>query len=94
MPQYVIKLKDGPEDWHLAPIRGHSQVHKIFPFYPVDLAALEAHGVITVSQILETHLSRGMEKSVTPNLMTLLLLCPSTQTEILHAGISPKTISE
>jgi hypothetical protein len=39
--KYLIKLDDSPEDWHLAPIRGGTQVHKFFPFYPADLATLE-----------------------------------------------------
>jgi hypothetical protein len=51
MPQYLIKLEDSPEGWHLVPIRGHWQVHKIFPFYPAALATLETHCGITVSQI-------------------------------------------
>ncbi len=48
---YQTKLEDSPEDWHLSPIRGHSRVHKLFPFYPADLATLETHRITTVSQI-------------------------------------------
>jgi hypothetical protein len=48
---YLTKLEDSPEDWHLAPIRGHTRVHKLFPFYPANLATLETHRIFTVSQI-------------------------------------------
>jgi hypothetical protein len=41
MAKYLIKLEDSPEEWHLAPIRGHTRIHKLFPFYPADLATLE-----------------------------------------------------
>jgi hypothetical protein len=51
MANYLTKLEDSPEDWHLAPIRGHTRVHKLFPFYPADLATLETLGIYTVSQI-------------------------------------------
>jgi hypothetical protein len=46
---YLAKLENSLEDWHLAPIRGHTRVHKLFPFYPANLATLEIHGAITVS---------------------------------------------
>ncbi|RPH76440.1 MAG: reverse transcriptase family protein, partial [Planctomycetaceae bacterium] len=49
MSQYLELLEDSQEDWHLAPIRGHTQVNKLFPFYPADLATLAAHGLNTVS---------------------------------------------
>jgi hypothetical protein len=62
-----------PEDWrHLASIRFHTQVHKLFPFYPADLATLEAHGVNTVSQLSDTRLSGRIEKSESTDLMALL----------------------
>jgi hypothetical protein len=51
MANYLTKLEDSPEDWHLAPVRGHTRVHKLFPFYPADLATLEALRIYTVSQI-------------------------------------------
>jgi hypothetical protein len=51
---YLTKLESSPEDWHLAPIRGHTRNHKLFPFYPADFATLETHRIFTVSQILET----------------------------------------
>ncbi len=45
------------------PIRGHSQIHKLFPCYPSVLVLLQAHRVNTVSQLLDTHLSGGIEKT-------------------------------
>jgi hypothetical protein len=47
----LTKLKDSPEDWYLSPIRGHSRVYKLFPFYPADYATLETLRITTVSQI-------------------------------------------
>jgi hypothetical protein len=40
MALYLVKLEESPEDWHLAPVRGHTRIHKLFPLYPVDLATL------------------------------------------------------
>ncbi len=29
----LTKLEDSSEDWHIAPIWGHTQLHKFFLFY-------------------------------------------------------------
>ncbi len=74
MVQYLTKLEDSHEDWHLAPIQEHTQVHKLFPFYPADLANLEMHRITTVFQIFKTHQSRGINKLISPDLIPLLLV--------------------
>jgi hypothetical protein len=66
---FLVKLKKSREVWHLATIQGHSQVQKFFPFYPADLAALETHGIITVSQIFKTHFSGGIYKTISPAIL-------------------------
>jgi hypothetical protein len=71
---YMTKLEDSPEDWHLSPIRGHSRVHKLFPFYPADLATLETLRITTVSQIFDTHLSGRIDKATSPELLASLAL--------------------
>jgi hypothetical protein len=76
---YMTKLEDSPEDWHLSPIRGHSRVHKLFPFYPADLATLETLRITTVSQIFETHLSGRIDKSTSPELLASLAPYPALQ---------------
>jgi hypothetical protein len=53
MALYLTKLEDSLEAWHLAPIRGHTKVHKLFPFYPENLTTMETHGITMVSQIFE-----------------------------------------
>ncbi len=79
MAVYQTKLEEIPKDRHLVPIRGHTRVHKLFPFYPADLATMETHRTRTVSQIFEPHLTRGIEKSISPSLLTLLLPYPVLQ---------------
>jgi hypothetical protein len=37
---FLEKNEQDDEDWHLAPIWGHSLTHKLFPFYPADIASL------------------------------------------------------
>jgi hypothetical protein len=74
---YLTKLESSPEDWHLAPIRGHTRNHKLFPFYPADYATLETHRVVTVSQIFETHLSGQIDKTTSPELLTSLAPYPA-----------------
>jgi hypothetical protein len=32
MAKYLLKLEESPEEWHLVPVRGHSRIHKLFPF--------------------------------------------------------------
>jgi hypothetical protein len=46
MANYLTKLEDSPEDWHLAPVRGHTRIHKLFPFYPADLQHWRLSGSI------------------------------------------------
>ncbi len=79
MANYLTKLVDSPEDWHLAPVRGHTRVHKLFPFYPADLATLETLRIYTVSQIFDTHLSGRIDKSTSPELLASLAPYPALQ---------------
>ncbi len=58
----LVSLEDSAKDWHLDPLWGDSCVHKLFPFYPADIATLYAHWVNTVSHLFDTHLSGGIEK--------------------------------
>jgi hypothetical protein len=76
---YLTKLEDSPEDWHLSPIRGHSRVHKLFPFYPADYATLETLRNTTVSQIFDTHLSGRIDKATSPELLASLAPYPALQ---------------
>ncbi len=78
-PDFHIPLEDSPEDWHLAPIRGYTRIHKLFPFYPTDLATLDTHGITTISQLFEIHLSGRIDTSISPELLTLLTLYLSLQ---------------
>jgi hypothetical protein len=82
MAKYLTKLEESPEDWHIAPVRGHTRIHKLFPFYPADIATLETQGIITVSQLFETHLSGRIDKSVSPELMNSLSQYPALQHKI------------
>jgi hypothetical protein len=41
MADYLTKLEESPEDWHLAPIRGHTKFSKLLPLYPAEAATLE-----------------------------------------------------
>jgi hypothetical protein len=82
MANYLAKLEESPEDWHLAPIRGHTRVHKLFPFYPADLATLETLRIYTVSQIFDTHLSGGIDKSTSTELLAALAPYPGMQHKI------------
>jgi hypothetical protein len=82
MANYLTKLEDSPEDWHLAPIRGHTRIHKLFPFYPADLATLETLGITTVSQIFDTHLSGRIDKSASTELLASLAPYPALQHKI------------
>jgi hypothetical protein len=72
MAKYLIKFEDSPEDWHLAPVWRQTRIHKLFPFYPADIVTLETQGIITVSQLFETHLSRRINKSISSELMNSL----------------------
>jgi hypothetical protein len=68
MANFLKKIEDSHEDWHHAPIWGHSRSHKLFPFYPADIATLQTLQINTVSQIFETHLSGGIDKDISPDL--------------------------
>jgi hypothetical protein len=57
MADYLTKLEESPEDWHLAPIRGHTKFSKLLPLYPAEAATLEVQRMVTVSQLFDTHLS-------------------------------------
>jgi hypothetical protein len=77
MASFLRKLEDNHEDWHHAPIWGHSKTHKLFPFYPADIATLQSLRINTVSQIFETHISGGIDKDISPDLLTSLQDYPS-----------------
>jgi hypothetical protein len=79
MAEYLTKLEDSPEDWHLSAIRGHTKISKLFPLYPANIATLEVQRITTVLQIFETHLSGRIDKSISPELMTSLTLYPVLQ---------------
>ncbi len=74
---FLKKLEDSHEDWHHAPVWGHSRIHKLFPFYPADIATLQTLQINTVSQIFETHLSGGIDKDISPDKLTSLQDFPS-----------------
>jgi hypothetical protein len=79
MAAYLTKLEDNPEDWHLAPIQGHTKFSKLFPLYPAEAAMLEVKRLTTVSQIFDTHLSGRIDKSISPEVMNSLALYPMLQ---------------
>jgi hypothetical protein len=64
--QLLLKLEGSVEDWHLAPVWGHSRFHKLFPFYPADIATLQVLQINIVLQIFYSHLSGGIDKTVSP----------------------------
>ncbi len=76
LADYLTKLEDSPEDWHLAPIRGHTKFNKLLPLYPAEAATLEVQRITTVSQIFDTHLSGRIEKSISPEVMNSLAPYP------------------
>jgi hypothetical protein len=77
MANFLKKLEDSHEDWHHAPVWGHSKIHKLFPFYPADIATLQTLRINIVSQIFETHLSGGLDKDISPDLLNSLQDSPS-----------------
>jgi hypothetical protein len=76
MADYLTKLEESPEDWHLAPIRGHTKFSKLLPLYPAEAATLEVHRITTVSQIFDTHLSGRIDKVISPEVMNILAPYP------------------
>ncbi len=56
--QLQAKIEDCAEDWHLAPMWGHSWTHKLFPFYLANIVTLHVHQINMVSQIFDTHKGR------------------------------------
>ncbi len=72
MVNFLKKTKDSHEDWHHAPIWGHSRTQKLFPFYPADIVVLQTLQITIVSQIFETHLSGGIDKIISPVLLNSL----------------------
>jgi hypothetical protein len=80
--KYLLKLEESPEEWHHAPVRGHSCIHKLFPFYPADIAILETLGIIKVSQLCKTHLSGRIENSVSTELMNSISQYPALQHKV------------
>ncbi len=77
MANILTKLEESSEDWHHTPIWGHSRTHKLFPLYPADIATLQTLRINTVSQIFETHLSGGIDKNISPDLLTNLQPYPA-----------------
>jgi hypothetical protein len=63
------------------------------PFYPAALETPEAHGIITVSQLFETHLSGGITKAIS-HYPSSPIPRPSTKAWNLHAAIFQETVSE
>ncbi len=49
------KLDAGSERWCLASIRGHAQVHKLFPLFTADLAMSNAQQMIIMPQLFDKH---------------------------------------
>jgi hypothetical protein len=76
MADYLAKLEDSPEDWHLAPIRGHTKFSKLFPLYPAEVATLEVQRLVTVSQLFDTHLSGRIDKAISPEVLNSLAPYP------------------
>jgi hypothetical protein len=91
MAKYLLKLEESPEEWHLAPVRGHSCIHKLLPFYPADIATLETQGIITVSQLFETHLIGRIENSVSTELMNSISQYPALQHKVRTFGKEPSS---
>ncbi len=79
MADYLTKLEESPEDWHLAPIRGHTKFSKLLPFYPAEAAMLEVQRITTVSQLFDTHLSGRIDKAISPEVLTSLAPYPMLQ---------------
>jgi hypothetical protein len=76
MADYLTKLEDSPEDWHLSPIRGHTKFSKLLPLYPAEAATLEVQRMTTVSQLFDTHLSGRIDKVISPEVLTALAPYP------------------
>jgi hypothetical protein len=79
MADYLMKLENSPEDWHLAPIRGHTRFSKLYPLYPAEVATLEVHRLTTVSQLFDTHLSGRIDKNISTEVMAMLAPYPMLQ---------------
>ncbi len=77
MANYLQKVENSLEDRHHAPIWRHSRTHKLFPLYPANIATLHTLRINTVSQIYETHLSGGIDKNISPDLLNSLQAFPS-----------------
>jgi hypothetical protein len=68
--QLLLKLEESAEDWYPASIWGHSShVHRLFMFYPTEIAELQARQINTVFQIFDTHLSRDIDKTLSITLL-------------------------
>jgi hypothetical protein len=76
MADYLTKLENSPEDWHLAPIRGHTKFSKLLPLYPAEAATLEVQRLTTVSQLFDTHLSGRIDKDTSPEVLAALAPYP------------------
>jgi hypothetical protein len=76
MADYLSKLESSSEDWHLAPIRGHTEFSKLYPLYPAEAATLEVQRLTTVSQLFDTHLSGRIDKNISPEVMAMLAPYP------------------
>jgi hypothetical protein len=76
MADYLTKLEECPEDWHLAPIRGHTKFSKVLLLYPAEATTLEVQRITTVLQIFDTHLSGRIDKAISPEVMNSLAPYP------------------
>jgi hypothetical protein len=76
MTDYLTKLEDSPEDWHLAPVRGHTKFSKLLPLYPAEAATLEVQRITTVSQLFDMHLSGRIDKAISQEVLTSLAPYP------------------
>ncbi len=74
--QLQAKIEDCAEDWHLAPMWGHSWTHKLFPFYLANIVTLQVHQINMVFQIFDTHIRGGVDNSISLMLMNDLQAFP------------------
>jgi hypothetical protein len=70
----IMQDSKPPTSW--SPKPSHQSL-KLFPFYPAGIATLKVHRVNTVSQLFDTQMSGGIDKVVSPILMTNLQAFPN-----------------
>jgi hypothetical protein len=67
--QMLSDIKESNDSWHLTLLRDHSKTSKLLLFTGADFATMEASCLHTISQTLETHLSAGIGKTPSINLI-------------------------